>query len=74
MNFQFQRVDSIYNLRGGGVNLGLTMFGLNWMKFSFTCKVDKVWNSLKLKLREKNLSKFTTTIRKETLKVMYLST
>ena len=44
------------------------MFGLNWMKFSFTYKVDNVWNSLKYKLREKNLFKFTTTIKEGNFK------
>ena len=50
------------------------MFSLNWIKLSFTYKVVNVSKSLTLKLREENLSKFTTSIRKKTLKVMYLRT
>ena len=42
------------------------MFSLNWMELSFTYKVANVWNSLKLKLREENISNLNTTIRKET--------
>ena len=56
------------------MNLGPPMFSLNWMKLSFTYKVVNVWKSLTLKLREENLSKFTTTIWKEALKIRYLST
>ena len=52
-----------------GVNLSLTWSSLNWMKFSLTYNVANVWNSLKLQLRNKSLSKFTKTMSKETLKL-----
>ena len=50
--------EAIYNLRGSGVNVGLPMFSLNWIKLSFTYKVVNVSKSLTLKLKEENHSKF----------------
>ena len=46
------------HLRGSGVNLSLSKFNLKWMNNSYTYKVAKIGNSLKIDLRQESLQTF----------------
>ena len=47
----FNFKDSNYHLSVSGLNLSLPKFNLKWMNNSYTYKVAKIWNSLKIDLR-----------------------
>ena len=46
------------HLRGSGVNLSLSKVNLKWMNNSYTYKVAKIGNSLKIDLRQESLKTF----------------
>ena len=58
----FNFKESNYHLRGSGVNLSLPKFNPKRMNNSYTYKVAKIWNSLKIDLRQESLKTFVRKI------------